>query len=111
MNQRARDVDDAAFGVIYGTITVMGVLAATDPAKIDPLNTGLTLLITVLVVALAKTYADLAAKSLTTGTGHSIAAVRSAWAHSHRPALQLDGMSPGGLCLSGDCRSTQLHSA
>ena len=91
MNQRARDVDDAAFGVIYGTITVMGVLAATDPAKFDPLKTGLTLFVTVLVVALAKTYADLAAKFLATGTGHSIATVRSAWAHSRTTLLAANG--------------------
>lgn len=91
MNQRARNIDDAAFGVIYGTITVMGVLAATDPARSDPFVTGLTLFVSVLVVALAKTYADLAAKALATGAGHSVASIRSAWAYSRTTLIAANG--------------------
>lgn len=91
MTQRARDIDGAAFGVIYGTITVMGVLAATDSLQFDPLKTGLTLFLTVLVVALAKTYAELAAKALDAGKGHSVATVRSAWVHSRTTLLAANG--------------------
>jgi hypothetical protein len=91
MNDRARDIDEAAFGVIYGTITVMGVLAATDTSHFDPLTTGLTLFLTVLVVALAKTYADLAAKALAAGRGHSVATIWSAWVHSRTTLLAANG--------------------
>lgn len=91
MSSRTRDIDEAAFGVIYGTITVMGVLAATDTAHFDPLTTGLTLFFTVLVVALAKTYADLAAKALAAGKGHSVATIWSAWVHSRTTLLAANG--------------------
>ncbi|MEM9231162.1 MAG: hypothetical protein AAGB10_16330 [Pseudomonadota bacterium] len=111
MNQRARDVDSAAFGVIYGTITVMGVLVATDPAHLDPLKTGLTLFVTVLVVALAKTYADLAAKALASGTGQSVGTMQAAWAHSRTTLLAANGptlaMFAGAAGLYGNAMLAQ----
>ncbi|MEM9343894.1 MAG: hypothetical protein AAGA87_12690 [Pseudomonadota bacterium] len=88
---RARDIDDAAFGVIYGTITVMGVLAATDSAQFDPLTTGLTLFVTVLAVALAKTYADLASKALSSGEHHSARSIGAAWRHSRTTLIAANG--------------------
>jgi hypothetical protein len=91
MSQRAQDIDNAAFGVIYGTITVMGVLAATDPAHFEPLTSALTLFVTVLAVALAKAYADLAATALSTGAGHSAATVKAAWDHSRTTLLAANG--------------------
>ncbi|MEM1386212.1 MAG: hypothetical protein AAGG54_01260 [Pseudomonadota bacterium] len=91
MSQRARAIDDAAFGVIYGTITVMGILAATDPADFDPHTLALTLFVTVLSVALAKTYATLAAKTLETGKRHSPASVRSVWEHSRTTLIAANG--------------------
>ncbi|MEL7013144.1 MAG: hypothetical protein AAFO72_07680 [Pseudomonadota bacterium] len=91
MNDRARDIDEAAFGVIYGTITIMGVLAATDTSHFDPLTTGLTLFLAVLAVALAKTYADLASKALAAGRGHSATTIRAAWVHSRTTLLAANG--------------------
>lgn len=112
MNQRARDVDSAAFGVIYGTITVMGVLVATDPAPLDPLKTGLTLFVTVLVVALAKTYADLTAKALASGTGQSVATMQAAWAHSRTTLPAANGptlaMFAGAAGLYGNASAMLL---
>ena len=69
----------------------MGVLAATDTAAFDPLKTALKLFVTVLAVALAKTYSDLAAKALTSGEGHSPASVRSAWVHSRTTLIAANG--------------------
>lgn len=91
MSRRSRDIGDVAFGVIYGTITVLGVLAATDATHFDPLATALTLFLTVLAVAMAKTYADLAAKALAAGTSHSAATVRSAWMHGRTTLFAANG--------------------
>ncbi len=60
-------IDEAAFGVIYGAVTVMGVLMATRPDGLNPLLMAGTLFTTVLAVTLAKTYADLASTVLKTG--------------------------------------------
>lgn len=91
MSQHARQIDEAAFGVIYGAITVMGVLAATDTEDFDPLKTALKLFVTVLAVAMAKTYADLASKALKTGEVHSPATVHSAWVHSRTTLIAANG--------------------
>lgn len=91
MSERTRQVDEAAFGVIYGAITVMGVLAVTNTAAFDPLKTALKLFVTVLAVALAKAYADLAAKALASGAGHSPATIHSAWVHSRTTLIAANG--------------------
>lgn len=75
-------IDEAAFGVIYGTITVMGVLVATKPDDLNPLVTAGMLFTTVLAVALAKAYADLASKALQSGRHPDKSMIAQSWAHS-----------------------------
>ncbi|MEO1424122.1 MAG: hypothetical protein AAFV09_13260 [Pseudomonadota bacterium] len=86
----ARRVDDAAFGAIYGAITVMGILAATDPATLNPLAMAGLLFTSVLAVALAKAYATMAATALKTNRSANWASVSSAWAHSRTVLLAVN---------------------
>ncbi|MEL6597762.1 MAG: hypothetical protein AAFQ47_17635, partial [Pseudomonadota bacterium] len=60
-------IDDAAFGAIYGSITVMGVLAVSTPDALTAVEMAAMLFASILAVALAKAYADLAANVLSSG--------------------------------------------
>lgn len=55
-----KSIDEAAFGIIYGSIAVMGGLSATSPNEIKPLPTIAMLLITVLAIETTKDVASLA---------------------------------------------------
>ncbi|MEM7610752.1 MAG: hypothetical protein AAF270_03675, partial [Pseudomonadota bacterium] len=76
-------IDDAAFGAIYGSITAMGVLAASDANASNPLALAGTLFTAILAVALAKAYAELAASALETGQSATLAHIAASWRHSH----------------------------
>lgn len=112
MSERSERIDDAAFGVIYGAITAMGVLAATDSPLVDPLATGLTLFTTVFAVALAKAYADLASQVLKSGAHLSGEAVRAVWSHSRTILLAANGpalaMLLGAFGLYSDAAAFRL---
>lgn len=84
-------IDEAAFGVIYGAVTVMGVLAATGPDHLDPLRLAATLFVTVLAVTLTKAYADLAATVLKTETPASRTLVKASWDHSRTTLIAANG--------------------
>lgn len=95
-------IDDAAFGVIYGSVTVMGVLAATNPDHLDPLRMAVTLFVTVLAVTLTKAYADLASTVLKTRTAANRTLVRAAWEHSRTTLIAANGPTLAMLlCAAG----------
>ena len=74
-----RKIDDAAFGAIYGSITVMGVLAVSTPDALTAVEMAAMLFASILAVALAKAYADLAANVLSSGRPASWDMVVEAW--------------------------------
>lgn len=91
MNRARTSIDEAAFGVIYGAITVMGVLAATSPDHLNPLLTAGTLFVTVLAVALAKAYADLASNTLKSGQPADKGMIATSWRHSRTTLIAANG--------------------
>ncbi len=89
--EKTKTIDEAAFGVIYGAVTVMGVLAATNPDHLDPLRLAATLFVTVLAVTLTKAYADLAATVLKMETPASRTLVKASWDHSGTILIAANG--------------------
>lgn len=87
---RTKRIDDAAFGAIYGSITVLGILAATDPETLNAFVTAGTLFTSLLAVSLAKAYADLASMVLETARQASIEMVRTAWAHGRTTLIAVN---------------------
>lgn len=86
-----KSIDEAAFGVIYGSITVMGVLIATSPNEINPLLTTGMLFITVLAIAVTKAFADLAATVLTSERHASKSMIATSWEHSRTTLIAANG--------------------
>lgn len=90
-HDRAASVDEAAFGIIYGSITVMGVLAATNPDYTTSFNTAGTLFFSVLAVTLAKAYADVVSTVLKTGRSADRQIIMESWHHSRSTLLAANG--------------------
>lgn len=86
-----KSIDEAAFGVIYGTIAVMGVLMATNRDHLNPWVTVGTLFATVLAVSLAKAYADLASNTLKTGRHANVSMIAASWEHSRTTLIAANG--------------------
>ncbi|MEM9429940.1 MAG: hypothetical protein AAGA32_10635 [Pseudomonadota bacterium] len=86
-----RRVDEAAFGVVYGTITVMGLLLAMDPDHVEPLRAAGYLFVSVLAVAMAKAFAELCETALKTGQNADPADIASAWRHSRTTLFAANG--------------------
>ncbi|MEL6837830.1 MAG: hypothetical protein AAFP85_00975 [Pseudomonadota bacterium] len=95
-NDRANEVDNAAFGVIYGTITVLSLLMALHQPIESPLRTAMILFGAVLAVALAKAYAEVCEHMLASGRPATLSDLRSAWQHSRTVLLAANGPA---LCL------------
>ncbi|MEO1406531.1 MAG: hypothetical protein AAFV54_08575 [Pseudomonadota bacterium] len=93
-------IDDAAFGAIYGSISVMGILAATPSAGVNPLVMAGTLLTSILAVTLAKAYADLAATILEAGRPASVDMITAAWAHARTTLIAIN-LPTAAFLLSG----------
>lgn len=84
-------IDEAAFGVIYGAVTVMGVLVATRPEGLNSLVMAGILFTTVLAVALTKAYADLASTTLQSGRHADKSVIAQSWAHSRTTLIAANG--------------------
>lgn len=87
----SRKVDDAAFGVIYGTITVLSLLMAMHQPIESAFRTAVILFGAVIAVAMAKAYAEVCEKMLASGQPAGSADLRSAWAHSRTVLLAANG--------------------
>ncbi|MEO0382976.1 MAG: hypothetical protein AAF234_05420 [Pseudomonadota bacterium] len=83
----ASAINEAAFGVIYGSISVMAVLMALHPPVENTGRVGLVLVATVVTVALAKAFAELCEQMLATGQELSFADVTTVWHHSRTVLL------------------------
>lgn len=86
MEAQAQTVDTAAFGVIYGTITVLSLLMALHTPIEAPLGTAAVLFGSVLAVTLAKAYAEVCEHMLAERRAAHSADLVAAWRHS-RPVL------------------------
>ncbi|NKX43295.1 hypothetical protein [Roseicyclus persicicus] len=75
-------IDRAAFGLVYGAITVLSLLMAMGDHPEAPYETAAILFGSVLAVTLAKAFAELLAHALDTGERLTRGAWRAAWRHS-----------------------------
>lgn len=91
MTTPARRIDDAAFGVVYGSITVMALLMAMHSPIEDPGRQALILFGSVFAVALAKAYAEICERMLKSGNAATWDDVRAVWLHSQTVLLAANG--------------------
>jgi hypothetical protein len=91
MTTPSRRIDEAAFGVVYGSVTVMALLMAMRPPIGDPGRQALILLGSVFAVALAKAYAEICERMLLSGKAATWADVRDVWGHSRTVLLAANG--------------------
>lgn len=75
-------IDSAAFGIIYGSITVLSILMAAGSHPELPLKTAAILFGSVLAITLAKAFAELMAHAIETGERITRHVWRAAWRHS-----------------------------
>lgn len=80
--ERWTRIDRSAFGLVYGSITVLSLLMAMDDHPDAPFGTAAILFGSVLAVTLAKAFAELLAHALDTGERVTRAAWGAAWRHS-----------------------------
>ncbi|MEO1550879.1 MAG: hypothetical protein AAFR93_10675 [Pseudomonadota bacterium] len=79
---RTKQIDEAAFGVVYGSITVLALLMAMHLPIEDPGHQALILFLAVFAVAMAEAYAELCERVLRTVNAASWRDVRDVWQHS-----------------------------
>jgi len=99
LNANCKPIDQAAVGLIYGSILVLSVLMALEEAQATPLRPAIVLFGSVLAVTLAKGFSEV--------LGHAVqsheriltrTAWKTAWHHSH-PTLTVANL-PTLLLLS-----------
>ncbi|MCU0907489.1 MAG: hypothetical protein MUF73_08590 [Rhodobacteraceae bacterium] len=75
-------VDAAAFGMIYGSVTVLGLLMAMEAHPESPLRAAAVLFGTVLAISMAKAFADVMSTAIDSGQRITRQAVALAWHHA-----------------------------
>jgi len=93
-------IDRAAFGLVYGAITVLSLLMAMGDHPEAPFETAAILFGSVLAVTLAKAFAELLAHALDTGERLTRAGWRAAWRHS-APTLAVANLPSVFFVLAG----------
>jgi archaellum biogenesis protein FlaJ (TadC family) len=81
-------LDKAAFGIVYGAITVLSILMAIGDHSEAPFETAAILFGSVLAVTMAKAFSELLAHAIDTGERLTRSAWRAAWRHSS-PSLSM----------------------
>lgn len=75
-------LDKAAFGIVYGAITVLSILMAVGAHPEAPLETAAVLFGSLLAITLAKAFAEFLAKAIETGDRPTRCGWNAAWRHS-----------------------------
>lgn len=75
-------VDQAAFGMVYGSVTALSILMALPEGAIPPLETAVVLFGSVLAITFAKAFAEILARPLDTGEAVTRQSIRAAWRHA-----------------------------
>lgn len=84
---------EAAFGVVYGSITVLALLMATHRPIEEPWRHALMLFLSVFAVAVAKAYAEICERALRSGSATTLEDVRAVWRHSQTVLISANGPS------------------
>ncbi|MCB1332704.1 MAG: hypothetical protein KDK26_03420 [Roseivivax sp.] len=79
-------IDGAAFGLIYGAVTVLALLMAMGAHPSGPLEMAVVLFGSVLAITLAKAFAEVMSGAIDSGTKIKGTAIAGAWHHA-RPTL------------------------
>ncbi|MBV6656279.1 MAG: hypothetical protein KI785_00780 [Devosiaceae bacterium] len=87
----AEALDDAAFGLVYGSISVIAVLMALHQPIEHPWQVALTLFGTVAAVSLAKAFAEIYQQVLSTGRQADWSDITSMWSHCRTVLLAANG--------------------
>lgn len=107
---KREQVDAAAFGVVYGSITVMALLMSMHRPVEDAGRTALVLFGSVFAVATAKSYAELCEQMLRSGKAAGIEDFRDVWAHSRTVLLAANGPALAfGLAAFGVYSADTAH--
>lgn len=96
-----RSVDQAALGLIYGSILVLSVLMALEETKSAPFRPAIVLFGSVLAVTLAKAFSELLAHAVQT---HERILTRGAWAvawHSSKTTVSVANLPTLVLLVAG----------
>lgn len=95
-------IERNAFGVIYGSITVLALLMSMSHAGEEPIKTALMLFGSVLAVTLAKAFAQVSSDAVNKRQRLSRAEIHHAWSHSaptlvaaNIPTLLIAGSASG----------------
>lgn len=91
MAATADRLDEAAFGIVYGSISVLAVLVLVHPPVEDPARQALILFGSVLAMAMAKAYAELCQHMVRSGQRARWSDVREIWSHSQTVLLAANG--------------------
>lgn len=75
-------IDEAAFGFVYGSITVMAQLMILHPPIQTPGRQPVILFGSVFVIAVAKSFAELCERMLETGGAATWSDLTAVWGHS-----------------------------
>lgn len=95
-------IEHNAFGVIYGSVTVLALLMAAPHTEDEPLSTAFMLFGSVLAITLAKAFAQVSADAVHQRQPFGWEEIRSAWSHSaptllaaNIPTLLIAGSATG----------------
>jgi hypothetical protein len=84
-------IDEAAFGIVYGSVSVMAVLMVLHPPLENPARQAVVLFGSVFAMALAKAYAEACQRMIASRKPISWADVREVWRHSRMVLLAANG--------------------
>lgn len=95
-------IERNAFGVIYGSITVLALLMSVPHTAEEPIKTAFILFGSVLAITMAKAFAQVSSDSVNKRQQLSMHEVRHAWSHSaptllaaNIPTLLITGSASG----------------
>lgn len=77
-----RNVDAMAFGLIYGSVTVLSLLMALGTHPESPLTSSTVLLGSVLAISLAKAFAEQMSNAIDNGERITRSSVAKSWHHT-----------------------------
>lgn len=103
----ANRLDEAGFGVVYGSISVMAVIMSLHTPLGEPGRIALMLFATVLAVVLAKAFAENCQTMLTTGRAAGPADYAASWQHSRTALLAANAPAAAFLLAAFGVYSTQ----
>ncbi|MEO0916413.1 MAG: hypothetical protein AAFY31_05435 [Pseudomonadota bacterium] len=88
---QTRQIDQAAFGVVYGSITVLALLMSAHPPVENPGRQAIMLFLAVFAVALAKAFAEICERVLQSGQSATWADAKQVWQHAQTVLIAANG--------------------